>query len=106
VALAVSSATPSPLAPDVPTLAKALNQPDLDASFRLVLQTASGTPAAVMSQIERAATEIMKDPQVRTRLQASDVVAQGTPTAQTQQVMKTEMARWEPLVRRLNLKSD
>jgi tripartite-type tricarboxylate transporter receptor subunit TctC len=105
-ALAVSSSTPSPLAPDVPTLAKALNQPELDASFRLVLQTASGTPPAVVAQIERAAGEIMKDPQVRQKLQASDLVGQGSTSAQAQQVMKSEIARWEPLVRRLDLKAD
>jgi tripartite-type tricarboxylate transporter receptor subunit TctC len=105
-ALAVSSSTPSPLAPEVPTLAKALNQPELDASFRLVLQTASATPPAVIAQIERAATEIMKDPQVRSRLQASDLIAQGTSSAQAQQLMKAEIARWEPLVKRLDLKSD
>lgn len=105
-ALAVSSATASPLAPDVPTLAKALRQPELDATFRLVLQAPSGTPPAVVAQIERHAGEIMKDPQVRAKLQASDLVAQGTTSAQAQQQMKTEMARWEPLVRRLELKAD
>jgi len=105
-ALAVSSATPSPLAPEVPTLAKALNQPELDATFRLVLQAPRGTPPAVVAQIERHAAEIMKDPQVRSKLQASDLVAQGTTSAQAQQQMKTEIARWEPLVKRLDLKAD
>lgn len=105
-ALAVSSATPSPLAPDVPTLAKALRQPELDATFRLVLQAPTATPRAVVAQIERHAAEIMKDPQVRAKLQASDLVAQGTTSAQAQQLMKTEVARWEPLVKRLDLKAD
>ena len=105
-ALAVSSATPSPLAPEVPTLAKALNQPELDATFRLVLQVASGTPPAVQAQIERAAMEIMQDAQVKTRLQASDLVAQGSSSAQAGQLMKAEIARWEPLVKRLDLKAD
>jgi tripartite-type tricarboxylate transporter receptor subunit TctC len=105
-ALAVSSATPSPLAPDVPTLAKALKQPDLDATFRLVLQAPTATPPAVVAQIERHAAEIMKDPQVRAKLQASDLVAQGTTSAQAQQLMKAEVARWEPLVKRLDLKAD
>ena len=36
-----ASREPSPLAPEVPTLAKALNQPTLDVSFKLVLQAAS-----------------------------------------------------------------
>ena len=105
-ALAVSSATPSPMAPDVPTLAKALRQPELDATFRLVLQAPRGTPPAVVALIERHAGEIMKDPQVRAKLQASDLVAQGTTSAQAEQLMKAEVARWEPLVKRLELKAD
>ena len=105
-ALAVSSATPSPMAPDVPTLAKALRQPELDATFRLVLQAPRATPPAVVALIERHAGEIMKDPQVRAKLQASDLVAQGTTSAQSEQLMKTEVARWEPLVKRLDLKAD
>jgi len=105
-ALAVSAGTPSPLAPDVPTLAKALNQPNLDVSFRLVLQTAKGTPAAALAEIERAAIDIMKEPELRTRLLASDLVAQGTSSAQAQQLMQAEIVRWEPLVKRLDIKAN
>jgi len=105
-ALAVSSAMPSPLAPQVPTLPQALNRSDADASFHLVLQVASGTPAPVLAQIERHAMEIMKDPQVRARLQASDLLVQGTSSAQAQEMMKAGIARWEPLVRRLDIKTE
>lgn len=106
VALAVSSATPSPLAPDVPPLAKALGKPDLDASFRLVLQVASATPPAVIAQVERATNEALQDPQIRGKLQASDLVAVGSTSAEAQRVMKSEMARWETLVKRLDIKAD
>ncbi len=105
-ALAVSAGTPSPLAPEVPTLARALNQNGLDVSFRLILQTARGTPAPVLAEIERATIDIMKDPDVRTRLQAADVVAVGSSSTQAQQVMQAEIARWEPLVKRLDLKAN
>ena len=105
-ALAVSAGTPSPLAPDVPTLAKALNQPALDVSFRLVLQVAKGTPAATLAEIERAAQDIMKAPDIRTRLQASDLVAEGSSSAQAGKLMQSEIARWEPLVRRLDIKAN
>ncbi|TFZ03926.1 Bug family tripartite tricarboxylate transporter substrate binding protein [Ramlibacter humi] len=105
-ALAVSSSTPSPLAPDVPTLAKALNQPDLDASFRLVLQTAAGTPPAVVAQIEKLSAAIMQDPDVKAKLQTYDLVGIGSTSAQAQKVMGGEIARWEPLVKRLGLKAD
>jgi tripartite-type tricarboxylate transporter receptor subunit TctC len=105
-ALAVSSREPSPLAPDVPTLAKALNQPALDVSFKLVLQAAKGTPAPVVAELERAAADIMKKPEVRARLLASDLVSIGSTSQEAESLMKAETARWEPVVRRLEIKAD
>jgi tripartite-type tricarboxylate transporter receptor subunit TctC len=106
VALAVSSAEPSPLAPDVPTLAKALNRPDLDISFKLVLQAAKGTPAPVLAELERASMEIMKKPEVRAKLQASDLLVLGTSSKDAEATMKAETARWEPVVKRLEIKAE
>ena len=106
VALAVSSEAPSALAPDVPTLAKALNQPGLDVSFRLVLQAAKGTPAPIVAEIEKHAAEIMKQAEVRDRLKNYDLTAVGSSSAQAQQVMNAEMKRWEPVVKRLGLKTE
>lgn len=105
-ALAVSSKTPSPLAPDVPTLASALNQSGLDVSFKLVLQAPRGTPAPVIAELERASRDIMANPAVRARLQGSDLVAQGTSAADADRGMRAEIDRWEPLVKRLELKAD
>jgi len=106
VALAVSSEAPSALAPDVPTLAKALNQPGLDVSFRLVLQAAKGTPAPIVAEIEKHAAEIMKQAEVRDRLKNYDLTAVGSSSAQAQQVLSAEMKRWEPVVKRLGLKTE
>ena len=106
VALAVSSIQPSPLAPEVPTLAKALDLPQLDVSFRLVLQVAKGTPAATVGELERHTAEIMKMPDVRARLLGSDLTAVGSSSVQAQQVLDREAARWEPVVKRLGLKVD
>jgi len=106
VALAVSSAVPSPLAPEVPTLAKALNRPDLDISFKLVLQAPKATPAPVLAELERAAMDIMKKPEVRAKLQASDLVSVGSTTKDAESVMKAESALWEPVVKRLEIKAE
>jgi tripartite-type tricarboxylate transporter receptor subunit TctC len=105
-ALAVSSAQPSPLAPDVPTLAQALHRPDLDISFKLVLQAAKGTPAPVLAELEHAAMDIMKMPEVRAKLHASDLVAVGSTTQQAEATMKADSAKWEPVVEKLHLKLD
>lgn len=105
-ALAVSSIEPSPLAPEVPSLAKALNQPKLDITFKLVLQAAKGTPAPVIAELERAAMEIMKKPEVKARLLVSDLVAVGSSHAEAEAAMKAETARWTPLVKRLDIKAE
>jgi tripartite-type tricarboxylate transporter receptor subunit TctC len=105
-ALAVSSREPSPLAPEVPTLAKALNQPALDISFKLVLQAAKGTPAPIVAELERASSDIMKKPEVRAKLQASDLVSLGSTSQEAEAVIKAETARWEPVVKRLDIKSE
>ena len=105
-ALAVSSATPSPLAPEVPTLAQALQQPGLDVSFRLVLQAPKATPPAVIAELAKRVQEVMKLPDVRSKLQNSDVTALGTTSAQAQATLNQEMVRWEPVVKRLGLTAD
>src|SRR3954468_8514043 len=105
-ALAVSSAQPWPLAPEVPTLAKALNRPDLDISFKLVLQAPKATPPQVLAELERAAIEIMQKPEVRARLQLSDLIAVGSTGREAEAVMKAESARWERVVRRLEIKAE
>lgn len=105
-ALAVSSATPSPLAPEVPTLAQALQQPGLDVSFRLVLQAPKATPPAVIAELAKRAQEVMKLPDVRAKLQNSDVTALGTTSAQAQATLNQEMVRWEPVMKRLGLTAD
>jgi tripartite-type tricarboxylate transporter receptor subunit TctC len=105
VALAVSSAQPSALAPEVPTLAKALGKPDVDISFKLVLQARRGTPAPVLAKLESAAMDIMKLPEVRAKLQASDLVPVGSSTKDAEATMKTEIARWAPVVKRLDIKA-
>ncbi len=104
VALAVSSAQPSPMAPEVPGLAKALNKPDLDISFALVLQAPRGTPAAVITELERASREIMAMPDIVSRLQAVDLAPVGSSHAEAEARIRSEIARWTPVVRKLDLK--
>ena len=105
-ALAVSSAQPSPLAPDVPTLPKALNRPELDISFKLVLQAPKATPPAVVAELERAAMDIMQKPEVKARLQQADLQSIGSSHRDAEALMQAETVRWAPVVKRLEIKSE
>ena len=104
--LAISSAESSPLAPDVPTLPKALNRPDADITFKLVLQAPRGTPQPVIAVLEKHAAEIMKQPEIRAKLLSSDLKAVGSTSAEAEEAIAADIARWEPVVKRLGLKLD
>lgn len=104
--LAISSAESSPLAPDVPTLPKALNRPDADITFKLVLQAPRGTPQPIIAELEKHAAEIMKQPEIRAKLQSSDLKAVGSTSAEAEKTIRADIARWEPVVKSLGLKLD
>jgi tripartite-type tricarboxylate transporter receptor subunit TctC len=106
VALGISSATPSPLAPEVPTLQKATGVAGLDATFNLVLMAPKGTPAAVLGELERAAAETMKDPQLRARLAELDLVARGSSASEAAATLKADTTRWADVVKRMKLQLD
>lgn len=106
VPLAISSAEPTPLAPEIPTLPKALNQPDADITFKLVLQARQGIPQPVLSEIERLTAEIMKEPEIQAKLQASDLKVVASTSAEAEKAMRADIARWEPVVKRLGLKME
>ncbi|NLD54316.1 MAG: tripartite tricarboxylate transporter substrate binding protein [Burkholderiaceae bacterium] len=104
--LAISSAQPSALAPDVPTLPKALNRPDADITFKLVLQARRGVSQPVIAEIERHVADIMKHPEIQAKLQTIDLKAVGSTSAEAEEAMLADIARWEPVVKRLGLKME
>ncbi|OVZ58664.1 hypothetical protein CDO46_25870 [Pigmentiphaga sp. NML030171] len=63
-ALAVTSKTRSPLLPDVPTVAEALNLPDFDFNGWFGLFAPRGTPPAIIARLEQAAGKALADPKV------------------------------------------
>lgn len=103
-ALAVSSAKPSPLAPEVPTLAKVSGKPEIDATFNQYLFVPKGTPAPVIKELERAAAEIFQDPATQSKLAALDLLAIGSTSVEAAKTLKIDVERWAPVVKRLNLK--
>lgn len=103
-ALAVSSTKPSPLAPEVPTLAKLTGKREIDATFNQYLFVPKGTPAPVVNELERASAEIFQDPAIQSKLGALDLVAVGSSSAEALKTLKSDVDRWAPVVKRLNLK--
>lgn len=105
-ALAVTSATRSPLLPDVPTLAEA-ELPGVEVFSWYAFLAPAGTPKSVVDRLNRDINDVLDEPAIRQRLttyglepgrrmQAGDVDA----------FIRTEIARWGKVVKDAKVKAD
>jgi tripartite-type tricarboxylate transporter receptor subunit TctC len=97
-ALAVTSATRSPVLPDVPTAVES-GFPTFVVTAWYGIVAPAGTPGAIVQRLNKVANDALKDPGLREKLaqQGSDA-AGGTP-AQFGNHLKQELARWQEAVK-------
>jgi tripartite-type tricarboxylate transporter receptor subunit TctC len=96
--LAVSSATRSRMAPDVPTLKEA--GIDLEAVGWNVLFASSKMPRATVSRLAAMIEQAMADPALRSRFDSVGMDPISASQARTAQMLEAFRAQWEPVVRR------
>jgi len=102
-ALAITSATRSPLLPEVPTVAEALQKPfEIDTWFALA--TPARMPQASRTRLAEAVAALADDAALRQRLGALGLVPRppGTEASTTTQV-HAEIARWAAVIERANI---
>jgi tripartite-type tricarboxylate transporter receptor subunit TctC len=102
-AIGVTTATRAPMAPDVPTIAESgVTGYDMSSWFAFVVP--AKTPAAIVQKIQSDTVAVLKEPAIKERLDKLGVVIVGSTTTQLGDHLKSEMARWEPVIRRANIK--
>ncbi|MEO8753650.1 MAG: tripartite tricarboxylate transporter substrate binding protein [Casimicrobiaceae bacterium] len=101
--LAVSSSVRTDLAPDVPTLVE-LGFKDLETTEWYGLVAPAGTPPEIINKLSTQIAEILKEPDVRSRLKGMIIVG-GTPEAFDRYIV-AERTKWSALVKAANLKLD
>src|SRR3546814_5417455 len=74
--LAVMSKTRSPVLPQVPSTGE-LGMPELVSDTCFALLTPAGVPQPVADKLNAVANEVLKDPQVKARLEASGITVEG-----------------------------
>ena len=100
VALGVSSAQPSPLAPGVPTIAAAAGLPNFEVSNWLGLFAPARTPPAIVKQLNAEINTLMQLPEVRTSLgrEGFEPVATNSPE-EFGAYLQAEIRKWSKLVK-------
>jgi tripartite-type tricarboxylate transporter receptor subunit TctC len=84
--------------PNVPTIAEA-GVPGYDASTWYPLLAPAGTPVAIIDKMNAQLVTILATGDVREKLQAQGIEPVGSSPAQLGAHLKSEMVKWEKVVR-------
>ncbi len=102
-ALAVTSSRRSVMAPDVPTIAEAgVAGYQVDAWFGLLAP--AGTPAAIVSTVQREVADLMKEPDTARQMRELGAEAVGNTPGQFARMLASELERWSKVVAASGLK--
>jgi tripartite-type tricarboxylate transporter receptor subunit TctC len=100
--LAVSTAKRSPFLPDVPTLKESGIDVEADAWMGLIAP--GGTPAPLVTKINKDVVAIIKEPAVREKLATQLMEPVGSSPKQFRATMQAEIARWAPVIKAADVK--
>ena len=97
-ALAVSTESPSPLAPGLPTVASA-GLPGFEAAFLTGMLVRAKTPPPLIQRLSSEIARVITNAEVKNRLFAIGIDAVGNTPDELAQIMKIETAKWSQVIR-------
>lgn len=104
-ALAVTDGKPSPVAPDLPTVA-ASGLPGFEALQWFGILAPAGTPKEIVSRVHAEIVKALELPEVKERLQGLGMQISGGDPEQFGSFMRAESAKWGKVVRDSGAKID
>ena len=104
-AFAVSSATRSVMAPELPT-AREAGVPGYDATFGEIVLAPKGTPPAILRAWQEELAKAFQDPAVRERMLAIDLPPVANTPADALSRVRSESLRWAKVVDQVKLQVD
>lgn len=102
--LAVSTSARLAIFPDVPTVAETV--PGYEATQWYGVLAPAGTPAAVVSRLNKEIARALKDPQLEERLVASGSEPLPSTPEAFSAFIKSEISRWEPVIKAAGIRVD
>jgi len=104
-ALAVTSRTRTPLAPDLPTMIEA-GVPDYEVTTFNGIAAPAGTPAEIVGKLNAAINEGMQAPDIQERLTKLGAVSRRNSPDEFAAFIAAEHAKWSTLARSASIKVD
>ena len=103
--LAVTSASRSPVVPDLPTLAEA-GVPGYEHSLWTGVFAPTGTPPAIIDKVSHDIALVLKMPDVRKRLTPFSIALVGSTPGQFETFFKAEVAKWADVTKATGIRGD
>lgn len=104
-ALAITSPTRQPYAPDVPTVIES-GLPGYEVSSWFGMFAPAGTPPALVARLNADLLKVMALPEVREQFAARGDEAFGGTPEQAGSYLRAEIAKWQRVIRQANIKAD
>jgi tripartite-type tricarboxylate transporter receptor subunit TctC len=103
--LAVSGAARYALTPELPTVAEA-GLPNFEALAWNGVLLPAGTPAEIVTRLNRELNAALKDAEVRSKLNAAGLEPVGGSAQAFRDLMQAESDKWGPIIRRIGVRID
>jgi tripartite-type tricarboxylate transporter receptor subunit TctC len=104
-ALAVSTATRSPLIPDVPTLGE-VGVPDFEVTTWYAIWAVKGTPKEIVDKVYQEVVKALAQPDIKKIWEEQGAVAGGQTPAEFGRFVHSEVLRWGKVVKDANIRID
>jgi tripartite-type tricarboxylate transporter receptor subunit TctC len=104
-ALAVASAQPTPLVPDLPTVASE-GLPGFEAIVWNGIVVPAGTPSDIAERLQSEISKLLKQPDVKERFFGIGVEPGGNSSAAFGEFLRSEMARWAKVVKDAGIQAE
>jgi tripartite-type tricarboxylate transporter receptor subunit TctC len=97
--LALSSASRSPSAPDVPTVAEVTGLKDYDFTLWAGFFAPKGTPQPIIDRLNKEINAVLAQPEIKARLETAGAIVQPISVAQMKQFVQTESRKYLQVIR-------
>jgi len=103
-ALAVTTLKRTSAAPEIPTVAEALDMPDYEVDSWYALFAPANTLPAIVSRMQKEVARVVYLPDVRQKLLEQGADAVGSTPEELDMAVKTELKRWAQVIRDARIK--
>jgi tripartite-type tricarboxylate transporter receptor subunit TctC len=104
--IAVTTQRRSPAAPEIPTVAESAGIPDYEVDSWYAMFAPAKTPPAIVARLQQEIARVLQLPEIKEKLLQQGADAVGSSSAELEHVVKSELRKWEAVIRQAGIKVD